>query len=574
MLKLLYYKHEIKLTMKSNTLFKLFIILIISFILRLWFLDKPEGLWNDEYVSWFIASEKSISSFLKDAFNNCHTPLYYIYLKFWMMLFKDCDFSLRISSVIPSILTVITMFFCGKEIKNKNFGLFTAFLMAISSFSIYFAQEVRLYSLLLFFSAGSTLYFIKSVKNTNKLNVFLFILFNALITAIHTLGIIFSISSILTLLYILNKKKHFEIIKKIKNLFVYLLPFIIVVAIISPFLFTIATSNSLSQFWSSFSISKIFFTFSDYFSPIQTNIVNTPNTIITYIYNNDKINYIYIIFAIIPFIIALISVINAILKRNKIINSLLFSSLIFYIILIIIALTGKMILITKYSCEIYPALILAFCFGIISFNKKLFSYLLASIFIFLNLFYLIFSPDSAPQRTRSEGHKAVVKLLENSRLKNTDYVLLTYYDVDKFERYLKNKNQYKFYSINKFNFNYSMFNNKDYFEVIKHGKVMYKNNFMQFPNEAIMNYSQNNFISKMNKGERIGIIFLNSVSFLSNDKIQYIIRNPKEYDRTSFIFIVFSALRNTLLYSFKKDYKIDSITQVGDWTLVVFEKIN
>jgi hypothetical protein len=103
---------------------------------------------------------------------------------------------------------------------------------------------------------------------------------------------------------------------------------------------------------------------------------------------------------------------------------------------------------------------------------------------------------------------------------------------------------------------------------------MYKNNFMQFPNEAIMNYSQNNFISKMNKGERIGIIFLNSVSFLSNDKIQYIIRNPKEYDRTSFIFIVFSALRNTLLYSFKKDYKIDSITQVGDWTLVVFEKIN
>ena len=88
-----------------------------------------------------------------------------------------------------------------------------------------------------------------------------------------------------------------------------------------------------------------------------------------------------------------------------------------------------------------------------------------------------------------------------------------------------------------------------------------------------MKYVNDNFNSKMKKGDRIGIIFLNTVSFLSNDNIQVIINDNKEYDRTPFIFLSFSALRNSLLYSFKDKYKIDSITQAGDWTLFVFEKI-
>ena len=89
----------------------------------------------------------------------------------------------------------------------------------------------------------------------------------------------------------------------------------------------------------------------------------------------------------------------------------------------------------------------------------------------------------------------------------------------------------------------------------------------------IIKYVNDNFISKMKKGDRIGIIFLNTVSFLSNDKIQNIIKDNKEYERTPFIFLTFSALKNSLLYSFKDKYKIDSITQAGDWTLFVFKKI-
>ncbi len=561
--------------MKNNTFFKLFIIFLIAFLFRLWFIDKPEGLWNDEYVSWFIASKKDFSDFLVEMFRNCHAPLYYIYLKFWMSLFTDSDISLRISSVIPSLLTIITMFFVGKETKDIKLGILCSFLTAISSFHIYFAQEVRLYSLLMFLCSLTLLFFIKLEKKQNAFNFIIFFSTNALICATHTLGIIFSVINITALLLLLYKENKF-FKEKTKNLIIllkYISPFLLVVLLILPFLFTVAFSQSLSQFWSNFSISKIIFCIIDYFSPIQTNIVNVPDTIFAYILKDGTINYIFLIFAILPSIIALISIYKGLRTNNITINYYFISAILFFIFLIILSILGKIILITKYSCEIYPILILVFALGLISFRKKTIKVLLASIFITLNIFYLLTSSDSAPKRTRSEGHLAVIKLLENSRLKNKDFVLLTYYDKDKFERYLNKNTKYNFYSISKFNFNYFMFINDNYYETSNKGKTIYRNYLKEFPNKIIIKYVNDNFNSKMQKGDRIGIIFLNTVSFLSNDKIQKIVNDNKEYDRTPFIFLSFSALRNSLLYSFKNNYRIDSITQAGDWTLFVFEKI-
>ena len=152
-----------ELNMKKNTVFKLLIILLIAILFRMYQLDKPEGLWNDEYIAWFISSKQSISDFVQQMLRNCHMPLYYIYLKIWMILFADTDFTLRMSSIVPSILSIPIMYFIGNEIKDKNTGLLAAFLTSISSFLIYFAQEMRLYSLVFFISTLTTFYFIKFV---------------------------------------------------------------------------------------------------------------------------------------------------------------------------------------------------------------------------------------------------------------------------------------------------------------------------------------------------------------------------------------------------------------------------
>ena len=148
--------------MKKDTFLKLFIIFVLGLMFRLWFIDKPEGLWNDEYVSWNIAAQTNLKTFFDLMIKNCHTPLYYFYLKAWMLICGDTDISLRLSSVIPSIFSIITMFFVGKELKNEKTGILCALLTAISSFNIYFAQEARLYSLIFLFTSLTILFFIEN----------------------------------------------------------------------------------------------------------------------------------------------------------------------------------------------------------------------------------------------------------------------------------------------------------------------------------------------------------------------------------------------------------------------------
>ncbi len=552
--------------MKNNIGFKLFIILIISILLRLWFIDKPEGLWNDEYVSWYIATKSNILDFFKGMMSNCHTPLYYLYIKFWLLFFPDTDYSLRISSVIPSLASVIVMFFVGKEFKNNNLGLLCAFLTAINSFCIYFAQEVRLYSLLFLFCSMSLLFFIRISKNQSAINYILFFLINGLICAVHTLGIIYSLFNIIFLFKYLNNYKDYckDKLKYIFSVLKYFSPCLIILILLIPFWFNIAFSISLSQFWSNFSIAKIIFNFTDYFSPIQTNIVNTSNTFLNY-----ALEWKFFVFGVLCLAIAVYYIYIAIKNKNSVLNYILLSCLCFFISLIIISLTGKMILITKYSCEILPALILAVSFGFMLLDKKR---MLAYIFIFLNLFYIVFSSDSAPKRTRTEGHFAPVSLIRYSRLKAGDTIILTYYDVDKFMRYLNKSDNFNFVSVNKYNFNYLVFNNNDYLQTIKLGKMMYRETFGNFPNKIIIDNIHNKYLYNIKKGTRIGILILNTVSFFSNENIQDIIIDDDTYKNTPFIFLVFSTLKNNLLYAMKDEFRLDSITHSGDWTLFVYEK--
>ena len=376
-------------------------------------------------------------------------------------------------------------------------------------------------------------------------------------------------------LHFLNKKENYKssVLKVIKNPG-FIFTTIILLVITAPFIYFIAVQQILSQFWSVFSISKILLVFTDYFSPIQANIVNTPDTFTTFLFKEDKINYPFIFFSIMPTIFALIIFIKSILSKNTIVNILFKISLCFFITLIFFSILGKMVLITKYTTEMYPALILILVNGFYEIKNNNLNKFLFIFYILINLIYICIAPDSAPKRTRPEGHLAPIELLKASRLKDNDFVLFTYYDENKFSRYLKNLPYYKIYSISKYDFNYYLYKNQNYKDVIKNGKTTYRNSFKIFPDPTINDYSKYTFQINMKKGDRIGIIFLNNVSFISNDNIQMIADNDKMYKNTPFIFLVFSTLRNNLLYSFKNDFKIDSITQAGDWSLFVFEKTN
>ena len=129
------------------TIFWICIITIIGFVLRFIGLDKDGGLWNDEYISWFIASAPIFKGFVDGILSQCHMPLYYIYLKIVMLIGGDNDLVLRFSSIIPAVASIPVMYMVGRE-KTKFTGLMCALFTALSSFLIYYSQEVRFYTLL------------------------------------------------------------------------------------------------------------------------------------------------------------------------------------------------------------------------------------------------------------------------------------------------------------------------------------------------------------------------------------------------------------------------------------------
>lgn len=564
--------------MKKNIILKLVIILLIATLFRMYMLDKPEGLWNDEYLGWLMASKDTFSDFFQQIFRNCHMPFYYIYLKVWMLLFGDSDFVLRMSSVVPSIISIIVMYFVGKEAKDSNTGLLAAFLTAISSFLIYFAQEMRLYSLIFLFSSLETLYFIKYAKQQTKLNASMFFITNALVCVTHTLGIAFAMFNIIVMsFYLYNENEKFkEIIKSITSFLKQIIPFLITVIALLPLIYNIVFTPSLSQFWSEFNFLKILYTFTDYFSPVQINILSPPISFFDMIFYNNKLNWHFTVWAVLPTIIAFYAIYSAILKKNKSLNYALLSAGLFFITMVIIAATGRMILLTKYTIEVYPILITALTFGFLTIDKTKIKSILIFIFIAINVLYLCFAKDAVQKRTRPEGHLAPIQLIENSKLKDNDQIIFTFFDVDKFQKYIK-PNNFRFYAIHKYNFPEIMFDNSQnysYIDIIKEGKSLYRNYFFTFPNERIRKYVDDAYINKMNIGDRIAVIYLKNISIYDINSFNKIINDSSKYKRSHFIFLAFSYLINNILYELDSNLKLESIKKSGDWYIIIYQKVN
>ena len=51
-----------------------------------------------------------------------------------------------------------------------------------------------------------------------------------------------------------------------------------------------------------------------------------------------------------------------------------------------------------------------------------------------------------------------------------------------------------------------------------------------------------------------------------------ILKDEKKYNKTSFIFLLFSTIRNTTLDTFNNCLELESVDKWGDWTLYVYKK--
>ncbi len=174
----------------------------VAFLIRL--IGLNQSLWLDEGTTAKVVQTLSYSGILtKFSPGDFHPPLYYLFLKFWTTIFGYSEISLRLPSVIFSILTGYVIYLIGKKLKGEEVGLWAAVFFLFNPLIVYYSQEARMYMMATFLLTVA-LYYLFNVKRLT-LNVILFILFSIL--SFWTFyGSVFLIAAMM--IYLLFKKQY------------------------------------------------------------------------------------------------------------------------------------------------------------------------------------------------------------------------------------------------------------------------------------------------------------------------------------------------------------------------------
>ena len=163
-------------------------ILSIGLLLRIYDLDA-ESLWLDEIISIKVASHDIYPMFEIFFIHDNTPPLHYILLHGWIKIVGDSEFAARSLSAIFGFLAIPLIYKVAVLIFNKNVGLLSALLLALSEFHIYYSQEARCYSLMVFLTLVSIYFYLKLFKEENSLNSAGYILSTLLLLCTHFFGL-------------------------------------------------------------------------------------------------------------------------------------------------------------------------------------------------------------------------------------------------------------------------------------------------------------------------------------------------------------------------------------------------
>jgi hypothetical protein len=113
--------------------------------LRLYGLGR-QSLWYDEAVSAFLAARPVIDLVARTA-RDIHPPGYYLLLHFWVGLVGQSAFALAFFSLIFGTLLMPLTYRLARRLTNPAAAWWGALLVVVSPYHIWYAQEVRMYTL-------------------------------------------------------------------------------------------------------------------------------------------------------------------------------------------------------------------------------------------------------------------------------------------------------------------------------------------------------------------------------------------------------------------------------------------
>src|SRR5215211_470949 len=170
-----------------------------------------ESLWMDEGLSIGIASQPlfDIPGVLRV---DGSPPLYYMLLSVWMDIFGSGPAETQGLSVLIALLTVPAGLWAGWSLFGRRAGLICAALCAVNPFLTAYAQETRMYALMLVLSLVATAAFLHVFAFGRRGYLPLFSVLLALMLYTHNWGLFLSVGLVCALVpcwYVSEVRKSF-----------------------------------------------------------------------------------------------------------------------------------------------------------------------------------------------------------------------------------------------------------------------------------------------------------------------------------------------------------------------------
>jgi hypothetical protein len=149
-----------------------------------------QSLWMDELLAMRAASQGFQGVIESCSRGDSNPPFFHIFLWLWQNLFGVGELSARALPATFGTLTIVALYFLGREIFSSRVGLWASLILAVNSFHLYYSQEVRPYALLVLLTVLSYLFFIRQIKDPGWKNSLWYIGVGTLLVYTHYYGLL------------------------------------------------------------------------------------------------------------------------------------------------------------------------------------------------------------------------------------------------------------------------------------------------------------------------------------------------------------------------------------------------
>jgi len=164
-----------------------FLVLGAGAFFRFYHLDL-ESLWLDEGYAVEMAGRTVMETF-RLLSQDLHPPLYTLSLHGWIQLFGRSETALRAFSALFGVLLIPLVYRLARHLFDAPAARYAALFTSFSLFHVYYAQEARPYTFLVFLSALSFYCFVRLLETDKKRYQVGYIFFTTCMFYTHSFGI-------------------------------------------------------------------------------------------------------------------------------------------------------------------------------------------------------------------------------------------------------------------------------------------------------------------------------------------------------------------------------------------------